>query len=275
MTTAFQDVSAQQVREYMSRHEENEYLLIDVRQPGEYARGHIPGAILIPLGELPGRLRELPVDRDIFVYCHSGKRSKGAAIFIGSRPYVAGTIFNIQGGIHAWEGQLLPFFPPVTVFDSDGSDGEILHKAMELERGAERFYAALGQRYGSVPWSGTLTVLAESEVAHARIVYGFWTEMQTDPPEFTELYGNLAGTLVEGGLSVEALLTTLEEGQPHPCRSVLEMALTIEYAAYDLYRSMAHRFLGTAMEAAFNAIAEAEKVHMLLAARALGQCSDA
>ena len=274
MTEAFQDISVEQLREYMARHGENEYLLVDVRQPDEYAKGHIPGAILIPLGELPDRLQELPVDKDIVVYCRSGKRSKGAAIFIGSRPYVAGTVFNMAGGILAWNGHLLPSFPPLKVFDLDDSDEAILLRAMELERGAEVFYTALCRRYGTVAWIGIVSALAEAEAAHARLIYGFWAEKQAEPPPFATLYGQMAGDIVEGGLPAAALLAAVEAQPQHPCRAVLEMALTVEYAAYDLYRAMAHRFLDTPMEITFNTIAEAEKEHMRLAARALAQCGE-
>ena len=52
--------------------------LLDVRSPSEFSGGHIDGAINIPVGELAGRLSELPRDRPVVVYCASGNRS-GAA----------------------------------------------------------------------------------------------------------------------------------------------------------------------------------------------------
>lgn len=272
MTEEYQDISVERLREYMARRQENDYLLVDVRQPDEYAKGHIPGAVLMPLGEIPERMRELPVDKDIVVYCRSGKRSRGAAIFIGSRPYVAGTVFNMTGGVLAWDGELLPATPNLKVFNLAGDSQELLLKAMDLERGAERFYAALRQRYGSIPWAESLATLAEAEEAHARMIYRHWAEGQSHSPEFALLYEGLAGDIVEGGYSCAALVAMLEEQPLEPCRSTLEMALTIEYSAYDLSRNMAHRFRGQPMEAVFNAIAEAEKEHMRIAARALALC---
>ena len=64
----FIDIDADQLRAYMAGHEEHSYQLVDVRQPGEYAQGHIAGAILLPLGELSARLCELPETRDIIFY---------------------------------------------------------------------------------------------------------------------------------------------------------------------------------------------------------------
>jgi sulfur-carrier protein adenylyltransferase/sulfurtransferase len=274
MAGEYQDINVERLREYMTQHEENEYLLVDVRQPDEYAKGHIAGSILIPLGEIPQRMRELPVDKDIVFYCRSGKRSRGAAIFIGSRPYAAGTVFNLTGGILAWDGHLLPDTPNLKVFDLSGSEQEILLQAMDLERGAERFYAALNKRYAAVAWAQNLAILAGAEEAHARTIYRFWAERQSDPPNFETVYAGLGGDIVEGGFSGAALVAMLEKYPMEPCRATLEMALTIEYSAYDLSRNMAHRFRNQPLEAAFNAIAEAEKEHMRIAAQALSFCQE-
>ena len=50
-------------------------LIIDVRNPEEYAQGHIPGAINIPVSEFPARLEEIPADRPVLLLCLAGKRS--------------------------------------------------------------------------------------------------------------------------------------------------------------------------------------------------------
>lgn len=77
-------------------------LLIDVREPREHAAGRIPGARLIPLGELSARFAELPADRMIFVHCKSGMRSARAAGLLRERGFTRVT--NVTGGIDAWPG---------------------------------------------------------------------------------------------------------------------------------------------------------------------------
>lgn len=57
-----------EARAYISRHKEGSFTLLDVRQPGEYARARIPGAKLIPLPELSGRLAELDLQKTTIVY---------------------------------------------------------------------------------------------------------------------------------------------------------------------------------------------------------------
>jgi len=77
------------------------FLFIDVRSPEEYAAGHIRGARLIPLKELPRRLAEVPHDQQVYVYCHSGRRSAKAAGLLAGKGYT--NIENIVGGIVAWQ----------------------------------------------------------------------------------------------------------------------------------------------------------------------------
>ena len=50
-------------------------VVVDVRQPDEYLGGHVPGAVLIPLNDVPDRFGELPTDREVLVVCRSGGRS--------------------------------------------------------------------------------------------------------------------------------------------------------------------------------------------------------
>lgn len=62
------DISPQQARQYMDARRPDQYTLLDVRQPGEYKRGHIPGARLIPLPELSDRVEELDAQKPLIVY---------------------------------------------------------------------------------------------------------------------------------------------------------------------------------------------------------------
>lgn len=74
-------------------------LLIDVRQPDEFRSGHIPGARLIPLGELGRRLNELSKEREIVCVCASGSRSRSATKMLIKEGYNA---INMDGGMLTW-----------------------------------------------------------------------------------------------------------------------------------------------------------------------------
>ncbi|HTM07701.1 MAG TPA: FAD-dependent oxidoreductase [Verrucomicrobiae bacterium] len=70
-------------------------LLVDVREPDEFGRGHIPKAINLPLSQLRSRCAELPKGRDIWVYCAVGQRAYFAARFLSQRGYRPR---NLSGG---------------------------------------------------------------------------------------------------------------------------------------------------------------------------------
>lgn len=74
--------------------------LLDVREPWEYQAGHVPGAQLIPLGELEQRVKEVPRDRPILAICHSGQRSLAAAGYLQQLGYAS--VSNVDGGTAAW-----------------------------------------------------------------------------------------------------------------------------------------------------------------------------
>ena len=63
-----ENLGPDEAREFMAGHKEGEYTLLDVRQPGEYARSRIPGGILIPLPQLTDRLEELDPEKPVIVY---------------------------------------------------------------------------------------------------------------------------------------------------------------------------------------------------------------
>jgi NADPH-dependent 2,4-dienoyl-CoA reductase/sulfur reductase-like enzyme/rhodanese-related sulfurtransferase len=74
--------------------------VLDVREPGEYARGHIPGAVNIPLGQLRDRLGELPRDKEIVVHCRVGMRSYIAVRILMQRGFKS--VFNLNGGYRTY-----------------------------------------------------------------------------------------------------------------------------------------------------------------------------
>ena len=74
-------------------------VVVDVREPVEYLGGHVPGATLVPVGEVASRLRELPRDTPIYLICGSGNRSMTTASFLLRAGYDA---YSVSGGTSAW-----------------------------------------------------------------------------------------------------------------------------------------------------------------------------
>ncbi|MGG1311353.1 MULTISPECIES: rhodanese-like domain-containing protein [Cohnella] len=75
--------------------------LIDVREDEEVAQGMIPGAIHIPLGQVPQRLDEIPRDEEVIFVCRSGYRSGQACGYLASLGFKQPV--NLEGGMLAWQ----------------------------------------------------------------------------------------------------------------------------------------------------------------------------
>ncbi len=80
-------------------------LLLDVREPHEYEIAHLEGSKLVPLGELPARVKDLDSSEEIVCYCHTGGRSAQATDFLRGIGYKAR---NLVGGIDAWAVEIEP-----------------------------------------------------------------------------------------------------------------------------------------------------------------------
>jgi adenylyltransferase/sulfurtransferase len=100
-------ITAGELREMFDRGEE--FLLVDVREPGEYDIVRIPGSVLIPKGDLPGRLAELPQDRPVVLYCKTGARSAEALALLKGAGFASSK--HVQGGVTAWAHQVDPSLP--------------------------------------------------------------------------------------------------------------------------------------------------------------------
>lgn len=73
--------------------------VIDVREPGEYVGGHVPGAVLMPMGQLPSRTSELDPSRTVYVICASGNRSGAMTDYLVHAGFDA---LSVAGGTSAW-----------------------------------------------------------------------------------------------------------------------------------------------------------------------------
>jgi len=267
-------MSPEELRKYIEENKEGDYLLVDVRQHREYVGGHIPGAKLLPIKELAADLSSLPPDKDLIFYCHSGGRSAAAATLAAEEEVSSKNIYDLKGGIMAWEGEAVPDYPRVQVFDKSRTLPELLLVAMDLEKGALRFYDHLKERYVSEPFSKTFAQLSLAEMAHAKAVYRYWEKTETDPPAFEAVFADLKGEILEGGEDLIDTLGRAEAMEGNMCMNLIELSLHIENAAFDLYRTMAEQTENQEARDAFLSIAQAEKGHMKTLIEAIDQCGE-
>ena len=100
------DLSVKQVKERLDG--EEKLTLIDVREPWEVntVRLEVPEVQLIPMKQVPGKLKEMETDAHIVVFCHSGARSGQVVQFMRSKGFT--NCWNMAGGIDAWALQIQP-----------------------------------------------------------------------------------------------------------------------------------------------------------------------
>jgi rhodanese-related sulfurtransferase len=84
--------------------------VLDVRTVEEYVSGHVPGAVNIPHDQLASRLAEVPKDRDVVLYCRSGRRAVLAGEVLADNGYAH--LEHLQGDITAWVDQGRPVEKP-------------------------------------------------------------------------------------------------------------------------------------------------------------------
>lgn len=82
--------------------------ILDVREPHEYTEVHAPGSLLVPLGQIASRANEFRTfeNKPIILICRSGQRSSAAAEMLTQQGFKV--VYNVQGGIIAWEKAGLP-----------------------------------------------------------------------------------------------------------------------------------------------------------------------
>lgn len=102
-------IKAEELAAWLADEARTPPLLLDVREPWEFAHCAIDGAISMPMGGVPTRTAELDRERDIVCICHHGMRSQQVAIFLGSQGFEH--VANLVGGVHAWAEQVDPQMP--------------------------------------------------------------------------------------------------------------------------------------------------------------------
>ncbi|MEO8030636.1 MAG: rhodanese-like domain-containing protein [Gemmatimonadota bacterium] len=97
------------VAELSDRLQRNEVMVLDVRSQAEWDAGHLAGASHIPLGSLPERLTDIPVDRPLVVHCQGGGRSAIGVSLLQAAGHRA--VANLSAGFGGWQGAGLPIVP--------------------------------------------------------------------------------------------------------------------------------------------------------------------
>jgi hydroxyacylglutathione hydrolase len=95
-----QDIQPAELNDLLIHGNGSRPVVVDVREPWEYQQGHVPGALLMPLGQLSMRLSELDMEKPVAVICATGNRSQSASALLGQKGFK--TVYNVVGGTSSW-----------------------------------------------------------------------------------------------------------------------------------------------------------------------------
>ena len=257
-------MSAEETREFMEHNPEGSYTLLDVRQPSEYEESHIPGAVFIPMPDLPGSLDKLDTDRSTIVYCAIGGRSRTATKFLLNQGFK--DVYNLTGGIKAWKGTTLagPSELRLDIIRGDESPSRIAAIAYGMEDALQFFYKQTAENTDDSSMKKLFGRLADMEEGHKRLLkdivllLGAKTEFggektleKTGPPEGILEGGSPAADFMEQNAQY---LTTPED--------VLSVAMMLETQGLDLYLRFAYKVENEETRDVLLKLADEEKDHL-------------
>jgi rhodanese-related sulfurtransferase/rubrerythrin len=258
-------IPADKVREMIKGKKPEEFCLLDVRQPKEYEQGHIPGAVLIPIAQLPERLGELDPKKPTIVYCAIGGRSRAGASILQDAGF--SEPFNLKGGFNAWNG-LSAEGPPETgmaYFSGVEEPGDILSLAWALEEGSRRFYREMADITKDPEAKKVYDTLKEVEKKHQKYVTDLYYEITENVPDtaapfYTKhLSENEMEQLMEGQMKLGEVLAWARQ---HSLKEVLEYSISLEAKLYDLYFRMKGKYTEPTINKIYSTLAAEEKNHL-------------
>jgi sulfur-carrier protein adenylyltransferase/sulfurtransferase len=274
-----QTLYSDEVQSFIREHSEGDYVLLDVRQPGEYAQAHLPGARLIPLPQLADSLEDLDAAKPIIVYCAVGGRSRMATRLLATLGF--SNVSHLQGGIQAWEDRTAtgPREFSQEFIKGEESPEEIIRMAYRMEEGLKKFHEAFQATTDDAALSALLTGLIKAEESHEKTLLALYESPASPAREapldqIRESSVTLPSRLMEGGIDMDAFM---KQNQPflNDVSGYLDLAMMIETQALDLYLRMAADSRNELTRKILYRIGNEEKAHLELLGKYLNESSPA
>ena len=261
--TPVKAIDANSAREKIDKTGSDELTILDVRQPGEYERGHIPGAKLIPVGDLNERVAELDADKETIVYCAIGGRSRVAAQMLAGKGFKE--VINLTGGIKAWHSQQAygPEDEGLELFTGRETLADILIIAYGLEKGLEDFYGSMADMVKSQATRQTLLKLKVIEEKHQKKIFQTYRQQAADEVTRDKFEQTIVSGHLEGGLTTAEYLSRFKPDLESE-QEVISLAISIEAQALDLYSRAAAQTDSSQSRDFLLGIAAEEKAHIAL-----------
>ncbi|RZN41358.1 MAG: hypothetical protein EF813_02630 [Methanosarcinales archaeon] len=246
-TNKIKRLTPREAKKILDNDPEGTFQLLDVRQPREYESEHIPGAKLIPLGELEHRYKELDNNQGIISYCRTGHRSMAASTIL--RNHGLENVYNLNGGIRAWNYEIVKETTNDKLITGGEETFDILIVALMLEKGALEFYTKAQKLVKDENAAQVFRRLVAMEDTHLQRLYVRYNQLLRETksllgaadelPSLNQLKDELSTTYMEGGTKINGELAKIGDPAVMDDLEALKIGLEKEYAAYDFYTRVA------------------------------------
>jgi rhodanese-related sulfurtransferase/rubrerythrin len=262
-------IDPEEAKKFTAEHPEGSYTLLDVRQPSEYEQEHLPGAKLIPLGQLGDSLAEIDRDKPVIAYCAIGGRSRVAAQMLNG--YGFKEVYNLTGGIKSWQGHKAsgPEGLNLDMVRGDETPTEIAALAIGMEESLKQFYQSLLAGAQDSDARQLFARMVEVSNLHERKFEDFYLQIEPGK-DVAALQAMVKTDIMEGGYKTEDFI---RENEPYmqTLMGALDVAMMLETQALDLYGRFAEKAEVAATKDFLRQVAQEEKVHLNMLGQLLEQ----
>jgi len=198
-----------------------------------------------------------------------GGRSRAAAQILAGKGF--SEVFNLKGGIKAWEG-LTAFGPAemgMVLLKGDETSQEIIVLAYGMEDGLAGFYGSLSEKMDDSEIVGLLHKLSKIEENHKKRLFDLYVTLESNVSDRETFENDIVTDVMEGGFSTEEFLEKNSDSMK-TVPDVLSMAMMLETQAMDLYMRYSEKAEMDKSKSVLYDIAEEEKAHL----KSLGRLMD-
>ncbi len=260
-----QTIESSQLHQMLEGEKEKIPLLIDVRQPQEYREGHIPGALLVPLGQLEYGHPSFSKEQTMVTYCRSGKRSMTAAFILCKMGY--SQVMSLEGGILQWPyEQVSGGSRRALAAEEVKSIGELFLFALIKEIETWYFYHEFQSRLKNPELKRLFKFLEDMERSHMEAMYSRYCEESRGVEENIPSLEALQRKFQKASSQIKGDWNEVDD-----VTAVLENAVLREYQKYDFYKLSADNMKEQSLRVLLYQLAVEERAHASLLLNMIGQ----
>ncbi len=236
------------------------YQLLDVRQPEEFMKQHLPGALLLPLNDLVSGKVVLDKEKPTLVYCKNGERSLAASQWMKSDDFK--DVRHIQGGIDGWLGKKAfgHYELNLNLLKQDTEFSDAISMAFAMEEGLRLFYMELARETDDETFKKLYRKLASFEVDHKSDLSKKYMLVEGKELIQKEIAERQTQIMEGGGSADISLIKSLAGAED--AVDIFGLALAFEIQAFDFYVRLSRHAVRPEVKAFFLEMADAEKMHL-------------